>query len=99
MHIHLSRLPAKGAEIAVWLTIHKAKERGLDFSKIKGLFVEVCDADGNEMCRYHPTGEFAGFSALQVGSLMKKPDGAWSFTAVGAGSKTGLADIISAYQG
>lgn len=99
MMIHLSRLPAKGAEIAVWLTIHKAKERGLDFSKIKGLFVEVCDADGNELCRYHPVGEFAGFSALQVGSLMKGPEGAWSFTAIGAGSKTGLADIIAAYEG
>ncbi|MEO8002278.1 MAG: TerD family protein [Arenimonas sp.] len=99
MKIQLSRLPVKGAEIAVWLTIHKAKERGLDFSKIKGLFVEVCDADGNELCRYNPTGEFAGYSALQVGSLMRKPDGAWSFTAIGAGSKTGLADIISAYEG
>jgi tellurium resistance protein TerD len=99
MMIHLSRLPAKGAEVAFWLTIHKAKERGLDFSKIKGLFVEVCDAAGNELCRYHPSGEFAGFSALQVGSLMKKSDGAWSFTATGAGSKAGLADIIEAYQG
>lgn len=98
MMIHLSKLPAKGVEIAVWLTIHKAAERQLDFSNIKGLFVEVCDADGNELCRYHPTGEFAGFSALQVGSLMKKADGSWAFTAVGAGSKTGLADIIQAYQ-
>lgn len=98
MMIHLSKLPAKGVEIAVWLTIHKAAERKLDFSKIKDLFVEVCDADGNELCRYHPTGEFAGFTALQVGSLMKKPDDSWSFTAIGAGSKTGLADIIEAYQ-
>ncbi|TDR27744.1 TerD family protein [Hydromonas duriensis] len=99
MMIHLSDLPAKGVEIAIWLTIHKAQERQLDFSKIEGLFVEVCDADGNELCRYHPTGEFAGFYALQVGSLMKKEEGSWAFTAVGAGSKAGLADIISAYQG
>ena len=96
--IHLSRLPAKGVEVAVWLTVYKAEERRLDFSAIKGLFVEVCDANDNELCRYHPTGEFAGFTALQVGSLMKKPDGSWSFTAIGAGSKTGLGDIIKAYQ-
>ena len=99
MMIHLSKLPTKGVEIAVWLTIHKAKERSLDFSKIKDLFIEVCDANGNELCRYHPTGEFAGFSALQVGSLMKREDDTWAFTAIGAGSKTGLADIIAAYQG
>lgn len=99
MMIHLSKLPAKGAEVAVWLTIYKAEDRGLDFSKIKGLFIEVCDADGNELCRYHPTGEFAGFTALQVGSLMRKPDDSWSFQAIGAGSKAGLGDIIKAYQG
>lgn len=99
MSVHLSKLPAKGAEVAIWLTIHKAQERGLDFSKVKGLFIEVCDAEDNELCRYLPTGEFAGFTALQVGSLMKKADGSWSFQAIGAGSKVGLGEIIAAYQG
>lgn len=99
MMIHLSQLPAKGAEVAIWLTIHKAQERSIDFSKIKGLFVEVCDAEGNELCRYHPTGEFAGNTALQVGSLMKQDDDSWNFTAIGAGSSAGLGEIISAYQG
>lgn len=99
MITHLSQLPAKGAEVAVWLTIHKAAERQLDFSKINGLFIEICDLAGNELCRYHPKGEFAGFAALQVGSLMKQPDGSWVFEAIGAGSKTGLGDIIKAYQG
>lgn len=98
MMIHLSQLPAKAAEVAIWLTIHKAQERGIDFSKIKGLFVEVCDAEGNELCRYHPTGEFVGHTALQVGSLMKQEDDSWSFTAIGAGSSVGLGEIISAYQ-
>lgn len=99
MMVDLSKLPAKGVEVAIWLTIHKAEDRGLDFSKIKGLFVEVCDAEDNELCRYQPTGEFAGFTALQVGSLMKKADGSWSFQAIGAGSKVGLGEIIAAYQG
>lgn len=99
MRVNLALLPPKGAEIAVWLTIHKAQERKLDFSKIRGLFIEVCDAEDNELCRYNPTGEFAGFTALQVGSLMRNADGGWTFTAVGAGSKTGLAEIITAYGG
>ncbi len=99
MMVHLSKLPAKGAEVAIWLTIHKARERGLDFSEIKGLYVEVGDAEDNELCRYQPTGEFAGFTALQVGSLMKKADDSWSFQAIGAGSKVGLGEIIAAYQG
>jgi tellurium resistance protein TerD len=98
MSVELSKLPAQGAEIAIWLTIHKAQERNLDFSKIKGLFIEVCDAEDNELCRYYPTGEFAGFTALQVGSLMKAADGSWSFQAIGAGSRVGLGEIISAYQ-
>ena len=99
MMIHLDKLPTPGAEVAVWLTIHDAQKRALDFSKIRGLMVEVCDADGNELCRYHPTGEFAGFTALQVGSLMKQDDGSWTFTAIGAGSSAGLGDVINAYQG
>lgn len=99
MMIALSRLPEKGAEVAVWLTIHKAQERGLDFSKIKGLFIEVCDAEDNELCRYRPTGEFAGHTALQVGSLMRQADGSWAFTAIGAGSSADLGEIIKAYQG
>lgn len=100
MMIHLSQLPNAGAEVAVWLTIYKAQERGLDFSKIKGIVIEVCDAGGNDLCRYHPTGEFAGFTALQVGSLMRQPDGSsWVFQALGAGSNAGLSDVINAYQG
>lgn len=98
MMIHLSQLPPKAAEVAIWLTIHKARERGIDFSKIRGLFIEVCDAEGNELCRYHPSGEFVGHTALQVGSLMKQADGSWSFTAIGAGSSVGLGEIIAAYQ-
>lgn len=99
MRIDLRRLPANGAEVAIWLTIHEAAQRRLDFGKIQGLFIEVCDAEDNELCRYYPTGEFAGFTALQVASLMRQPDGSWIFTAIGAGSKTGLGDIIKAYQG
>lgn len=97
--IHLDKLPERGVEIAVWLTLDKARERNQDFSKIEGLFVEVCNAEGEELCRYHPKGEFAGFTALQVGSLMKNPDGTWHFVAIGAGSKAGLGEIINAYQG
>lgn len=98
MTFNLDKLPQTGLEVAIWLTIHDASKRKLDFSKINGLFVEVCDPSDSQLCRYHPAGEFAGFTALQVASLVRDDRGSWSFHAIGAGSKKGLQDIIDAYS-
>lgn len=97
--IVLGDLPADIMEVAVWATIHDADKRKQDFSIVKNAFIEVCDPDDDELCRYQLASEFAGKTAVQVASFMRGVDGQWKFHAVGAGSNVGLGDVINAYLG
>jgi tellurium resistance protein TerD len=93
-----SKLPAEIVEIAIFITIHKAVDRGQDFSMVEDSFVRILNSEsGEELCQYKLRESFAGKTAVQVGSLIRE-NGDWVFSVVGAGSNASLGDILNSYQ-
>ena len=83
----LSRIPNEVAEIMLFVTVHEARARRQNFSRVQNAFVRVVDADTQaELCRYDLGAEFGECITLQVGSLVRENAG-WTFKAVGAGFK------------
>jgi tellurium resistance protein TerD len=93
----LEKLPSEIDELAVWATIHDADKKKQHFGLVKNAFVEVCDPNDQELCRYKLTSEFNGQTMIQVASFIKQEDGSWKFHAIGAGSNKSLLDVINAY--
>ncbi len=96
--INLAQLPAEIVEVAVFVTIYEHDVRKQDFGAVNSTFIRVLNADTQqELCRYDMQKEFAGQTAVQVGSFIKE-NNTWSFKAVGVGSAAGLGDILEQYQ-
>lgn len=95
--VKLTDLPSDITEVSFFITVYEAKKRNQKFGSISGAYIRVVDQDtNNELCRYDLQKEFDNAISIQVGSLIKDTDtGAWSFSAVGAGSNTeDLGDIL-----
>lgn len=93
--IDTSKLPAEIKELLVFLTIHNAAKNKQHFGQVKNSFCSITDESGKEVCRYNLKDMFNGCVSIQVGSLVKDANGAWVFTAMGAGLQTEeLGDIL-----
>lgn len=99
--VDLNTLPSSIDELAFWVTIYDAANRGQDFGMVKNAFIRVVDGEnpnGTEIARYNLTDEFGGKTSVQVGSQILLPDGTWKYTAVGVGSNATIQQIIAQYQ-
>ena len=97
IRIDLERLPAEITEVSVFVTIYEARKRKQDFGRVSNTFVRVVNSDTQEeLCRYDMAREFAGQTAVQVGSFMRESNG-WSFKAVGVGSPAELGEVLAQY--
>jgi len=98
INIALSRLPAEIVEVSIFVTIYEARKRKQDFGRVSSTFVRVVNTDtGEELCRYDMQKEFAGMTAVQVGSFIRE-NGAWVFKAVGVGSPAELGEVLNQYM-
>jgi tellurium resistance protein TerD len=97
--VDLTKLPASIAELAIAVTIHKAVERGQDFSKIKNAYVRISDeANGTDLARYELTRDGSHWNSLVFGKLYRD-GGAWKFKALGdEGSTTELQGIVDTFK-
>lgn len=97
--VELGKLDPKADELSFVVTIHKAVERKQNFGQVQNSYIKLYDdATGAEVAKYELEDSFSTETAVQFGSLFKK-DGQWSFKAVGAGFKKGLADFVRIYGG
>ena len=85
-------------EVAIILTIHDAATRRQSFNKVKDSFVRICENDenGREIAAYKPTEDFGDFTAIQIGSLMKRTSG-WEFEAVGQGYVATFEQVVGQF--
>lgn len=98
--IDLSKLNAAVEELSFIVTIHDADQRKQNFGQIPGSSITLYDGVTNvEIAKYSLEDDFAGQTAVQFGSLKKRPDGAWQFGAAGNGYNKGLADFVVLYGG
>lgn len=97
--VDLTKLSADAAEISFIVTIHDCVARGQNFGQVSNSYIKIYDdVTGAELANYDLEEEFSTETAVQFGSLYKK-DNQWSFKAVGAGYKLGLADFVVGYGG
>lgn len=95
--LEFSKMDPRVEEISVVVTIHKAAERRQNFGQVSNSYIKLYDeTTGAELANYALEEDFSAETAVQVGSFYRK-DGGWSFKAVGAGFKRGLADFVRAY--
>lgn len=75
-----SKIPAGVNEIPIFITIHEK----MTFAAVKTASVTIKDDSGKVLGEYQLTAEFAGFNAVQMGSLILGSNG-WEYAIVGAG--------------
>lgn len=85
-------------EIAVWVMIYDAKNRGQHFGVVKNAFARVVDeSTGKEEAKFDLGNEFIGDTALHVASLLRQADNSWKFAAVGLGVQEELPAVLKGY--
>ena len=84
IHFDGSKVPEGFTEIPIFALIHKPKDA--TFGAIKQAVIRITDANsGEELGAFQLSTEFAGFNAVQFGSIMLSPDTGWEFAATGVG--------------
>jgi tellurium resistance protein TerD len=84
IYIDLRSLPPEANELYIIANIFSGAS---DFSKVKGSYMRLIDADkGEEMVRYE-LDDFKGMGSVVLGKLYIQ-DRDWKFRAIGAGMKT-----------
>lgn len=87
--VDLNKLEAAHPEInelAIWVTIDKAKEQRLNFGSMKEAYCRIVNAaDNKELCNYDLDASFNTSISVQMGSLIKIAPKTWEFKAVSVG--------------
>ncbi len=76
------KIPSDITEVPIFITIHPATSG--TFREVKEASITIKDESGKELASYRLTSEFAGFNAVQMGSLIPGQNG-WEFSPVGVG--------------
>ncbi len=93
-------------EIPIFVTVHKAgvigRQRTAEDDEPGFADVDVCtitltDTDGKELGAYLLSDEFKEFNAVQLGSILRGPNG-WEYAAVGRGFNGTLNDILAHFS-
>lgn len=97
--IDLAKLNPLAEELSFIVTIYESDVRKQNFGQVpKSGITLYNDETGEQLAHYSLEDDFSTETAVQFGSLVKK-DGHWTFKAVGAGYKKGLADFVLIYGG
>lgn len=85
-------------EIAIILTIHDAAAKRQSFGTVRDCFIRITenDASGREIASYKPTEDFRDYTAVMIGSLMKR-NGSWEFEAVGQGYVASFEQVVGQF--
>jgi tellurium resistance protein TerD len=98
VHIDLSKIDPRAAEICVVVTIHDAENRRQNFGQVRNSFMRVFDAgSGTELLKYELEEDFSIETAVEFGRIYKR-NNEWKFEAIGAGMKGGLQDYLNKYN-
>jgi tellurium resistance protein TerD len=98
IHIDLSKIDPRAAEICVVVTIHEAESRRQNFGQVRNSFMRVFDAgSGTDLLKYELEEDFSIETAVEFGRIYKR-NNEWKFEAIGAGMKGGLQDYLNKYN-
>lgn len=93
VRVDLGMVPASVERLAFTATIYDADARRQNFGQVTGAYIRLVDAaNGAELLRYELGAGFSVETAIVVGELYRY-QGAWKFSAVGAGFRGGLAAL------
>ena len=97
LKVDLAAAPADAAEVSFIVTMHEALARRQHFGMIQNAYLKVYnDETGEVLAEYDLDEEFAGQTAVQIGSLFRAGN-EWQFQAVGAGYQRELLDFVRGY--
>jgi len=97
LKVDLEAAPQDAVEVSFIVTMHEALARRQHFGMVHNAYLKVYnDETGEVLAEYDLDQEFAGQTAVQIGSLFRA-DNEWQFQAVGAGYKRGLVDFVQGY--
>lgn len=82
-------------EIPIFVTIHG--DTAMTFAKVKSAGIRIKDDSGKELGSYELSGEFGGFNAVQMGSMVLSDKG-WAFIAVGNGFMGDFNTVLSYFS-
>lgn len=98
--VDLDKVDPQIEQIAFVVTIHEHDTRHQNFGQVPKSAISLVDANtGTEIARYDLGDDFSNETAVEFGTLYRRADGAWAFSAVGTGYTMGLADFIRGYGG
>lgn len=98
IHIDLSKIDPRAAEICVVVTIHDAENRRQNFGQVRNSFMRIFDAgSGADLLKYELEEDFSIETAVEFGRIYKR-NNEWKFEAIGAGMKGGLQDYLNKYN-
>jgi tellurium resistance protein TerD len=96
--VDINALPPEVDEIAVILTIDQAAAKRQSFGTVRECFIRIAEngPDGREIASYKPTEDFRDYTAVMIGSLMKR-NGGWEFEAVGQGYVASFEQVVGQF--
>lgn len=96
--VDLGRIPRDIDGAAFVVNIYDCVHRGQDFGMVRNAYIRIIDQDTREeLIRYSLTDEYAGYTAIKVGTANRTADG-WEFQAVGIGSHaSGINEMLKEY--
>ena len=106
-----SKLPDGVNEVPILVTVHEAEHGGgheaegegsedeeeAAFGDIDECTITLMDSSGKELGAYRLSDEFKEFNVVQLGSLLRGPNG-WEYAAVGRGFNGDFNDVLSHFS-
>lgn len=89
------KITGSANEIPIVVTIHGGA--GITFGQVNKAGIRLKDSSGKTLGEYELTTEFAGFNAVQMGSLILGPNG-WEFAPVGAGFNGDFGTVLNHFS-
>jgi tellurium resistance protein TerD len=84
-------------EIPIFVTIYSPSKPNVTFGEVKEAGISIKDESGKVLGQYRLSNEFAGFNAVQMGSLIKGQSG-WEYAPVGSGFNGDLNTVLANFS-
>lgn len=95
--VDLKKIPVNIAKIVFTVTINDADARKQNFGQVSNAFIRIVNqSDNNELLRYDLSEDFSLETSVIFGEIYRN-QGEWKFSAVGSGSKGGLASLCNQF--
>lgn len=99
INVDLSRVPSGVQKIVFVVNIYDCVKRKQDFGHIANAFIHVVNpANGQELCRFNLTENYAGRTSLVVAEVYRHSN-EWKFAAIGEGTNdASLSELVRRFQ-